>query len=128
MIKETLAVLGIVFNLMVWAAVGNSGALSESAAPQTPKDSLAVPTEVAESSVATMRFWIAEGDRAARAGDPDRARQAYEEAYAIALMDLPEAEAHLASAYIVSKIGPLLKDGLLPDSDFPTPSVARARQ
>ena len=125
MIKETLVVVGVVFNVVVWAAVGHSAALNQSATPSAPA-TLAVPSEVAESSAATMRFLIAAGDRAARAGDPNGARHAYEEAYAIALVDLPEAEAHLASAYIVSKIGPLLKDGLLPQSDFPTPFGAQA--
>ena len=128
MIKETLAVVGIVFNIVVWASVGHAAALSQSAAPPAAEATLAVPTEVAESSVATMRFLIAAGDRAARAGDPNRARQAYEEAYAIALVDLPEAEAHLATDYIVSKIGPLLMDRLLTLSDFQTPFVARANQ
>ncbi len=126
MIKETLVVVGVVFNVVVWAAVGHSAALNQSATPSALEATLAVPSEVAESSAATMRFLIAAGDRAARAGDPNGARQAYEEAYAIALVDLPEAEAHLASAYIVSKIGPLLKDGLLPQSDFPTPFGAQA--
>ncbi len=128
MIKETLVVVGVVFNVVVWAAVGHSAALNQSATPSALEATLAVPAEAAESSTATMRFLIAAGDRAARAGDPDRARHAYEEAYAIALVDLPEAAAHLATDYIVSKIGPLLMDRLLTLSDFQTPFVAQANQ